>query len=453
MNSRALLLRRLLPLPLLLALLGAIAGSLGTAAAPLSAAAAGIEPGTANATAVDLDATYDVDIAVRYGDRAVRLDSTATVTNTTRAPIDRLELNTVAARLGRMALDLVSVDGRRVAATVSDQTILVPLGGVLPPGATTSVRVIFHATLRPDTSGSDWFFSRAGGIIDLYRVVPWVSLRHPFGRSNHGDPFVTATSRRVTLKLTTDRPMTAAINARRTSISNGGRVQTFVAEKVRDIPLALSPSFSVTRSTLGGTEILVYTVPGGRPAALMAEARRSIRAIAGLLGAYPWPRFIVVASPGGYPMEGPGTIWIPASVELARLPYIVAHETAHQWTPGLVGNDQWADPFADEALADMVARYVVNVHRGSRCAVQTFDLPITRYSAVCYYEVIYIQGGNWLNSLRAQMGNAVFWAALRGYLAEHRFGLAGSRTLLDALDAATPLDVAALARPRFPSRY
>ncbi len=51
------------------------------------------------------------------------------------------------------------------------------------------------------------------------------------------------------------------------------------------------------------------------------------------------------------------------------------------------------------------------------------------------------------------MGNAVYWAALRGYLADHRFGLAGSRALLDALDAATPLDIAALARPRFPSRY
>ena len=55
-----------------------------------------------------------------------------------------------------------------------------------------------------------------------------------------------------------------------------------------------------------------------------------------------------------------------------------------------------------------------------------FDLPITRYSAVCYYEVIYIQGGNWLNGLRADMGNAVYWAALRGYLADHRFGLAGT---------------------------
>ncbi len=193
MNARALLLRRLLPLPLLLALLGAIAGSLGTAAAPLPAAAAGIEPGTANATAVDLDATYDVDIAVRYGDRALRLDSTATVTNTTtgadrpaRAEHGGRETRAHVAgprqrRRTSCRGDGVGPDDRRS-----------PRRDPRRPARTTSVRVIFHATLRPDTSGSDWFFSRAGGIIDLYRVVPWVSLRHPFGRSNHGDPFVTA---------------------------------------------------------------------------------------------------------------------------------------------------------------------------------------------------------------------------------------------------------------------
>ena len=233
MNSRALLLRRLLPLPLLLALLGAIAGSLGTAAAPLSAAAAGIEPGTANATAVDLDATYDVDLAVRYGDRALRLDSTATVTQHNEGA-DRPARAEHGGREARRAWHwtVVSVDGRRVAATVSDQTIVVPLGGVLPPGGDDErprhlprhaaprhirLRLVLHA----GPAGSS---SCTGS-------MPWVSLRHPFDRSNHGDPFVTATSRRVTLKLTTDRPMTVAINARRTSISNGGRVQTFVADE------------------------------------------------------------------------------------------------------------------------------------------------------------------------------------------------------------------------------
>ena len=54
---------------------------------------------------------------------------------------------------------------------------------------------------------------------------------------------------------------------------------------------------------------------------------------------------------------------------------------------------------------------------------------------------------------RRAMGGTVFWRALRGYLADHRWGLAHSRTLLDALDAATPLDMAGRWRSRFPSLY
>ena len=45
---------------------------------------------------------------------------------------NRFELNTVAARLGSMAITSSSVDGVARSVTVTDQTIVVPLGGVLP---------------------------------------------------------------------------------------------------------------------------------------------------------------------------------------------------------------------------------------------------------------------------------------------------------------------------------
>jgi aminopeptidase N len=51
------------------------------------------------------------------------------------------------------------------------------------------------------------------------------------------------------------------------------------------------------------------------------------------------------------------------------------------------------------------------------------------------------------------MGTATFFAALRGYIADHRWQLVHTRTLLDALDAATPLNLAAGWRSRFPTLY
>ena len=58
------------------------------------------------------------------------------------------------------------------------------------------------------------------------------------------------------------------------------------------------------------------------------------------LGSYPHHTFRVVQSAGGYGMESPGLIWIPTGQASANLRYLAAHETAHQWFYGIVGNDQ-----------------------------------------------------------------------------------------------------------------
>ena len=147
-------------------------------------------------------------------------------------------------------------------------------------------------------------------------------------------------------------------------------------------------------------------------------------------------------------------IWIPTGVAASNLRYLAAHETAHQWFYGIVGNDQAKEPFADEAAADFAARYVLGLRRGSRCATATLDRTIYEYSAACYYEKIYIQGGNLLDDARRRMGSTAFWAALRGYMAANRNTISTTRALLKALDAATPIDLGAtLFAPRFPRIY
>jgi hypothetical protein len=52
------------------------------------------------------------------------------------------------------------------------------------------------------------------------------------------------------------------------------------------------------------------------------------------------------------------------------------------------------------------------------------------------------------------MGSTRFWAAIRDYLATNRFKIATTKTLLETLDAHTPLDLGATRfRTRFPSIY
>ena len=409
----------------------------------------GIVAGTVNATSMALTAEYDATVRLDYGTRSFRVSSTMTIANTSGKAIDRLELNTIAARLGRMTVTLARSDGKAVTATVRDQTITVPLGGILQPGARVVVRVDYRATLRSDLAGSNWLFTRVNGILQAHRWLPWISRPTTFTRPNHGDPFVTPVSPRVRVTIVSDRVIRWATTGEQ--VGGTGTTKIFEARNVRDFAIAGAPDYRLTSATVGGVVVHVWGRPGFATSAVLTAAKSALAKEAALLGPYPYRTYDLAQTAGGYGMESPGLTWIPGGA--GSLTYLVAHETAHQWFYGIVGNDQARQPFADEAPADFVARYVTGLRRTSRCATARLDLTIYQYSSTCYYEAIYIQGGNFLDDTRKRMGNTAFWAGIRDHLATNRFKLTTTKSLLDTLDEHTSLDLVPRYEPRFPSLY
>jgi len=425
-------------------------GSAGSTGA-VTAAATRIVPGSVNRASVHMSTTYDAALNLNFGTRAIVVDTILSATNRSGGPVDRIELNTIAARLGGLRLGSVSVDGRAAIATVHDQTIVLWLGGVLPDGATVKARVIYRATLRSSLGGSNWLFTQTNGIAGLYRWLPWVSLDVPFDRPNHGDPFVTSVSPRVTVRITTDRPLVFATTGDRIAVS--GLTQTFEARNVRDFTVTGAPDFRTSSRVVGGTTVRVWYRPGFPASTALDQAARAIERMGALLGPYPYLHFKVVQSAGGYGMESPGLIWIPTGVASSNLPYLVYHETAHQWFYGIVGGNQAYEPFTDEAAADFLARDLLGSRRSSRCGTGRLDLSIYQYSSSCYYEVVYIQGGNFLNEIRSTMGATAFWRGMRAWMTSRRFALVPTKSLLDTLDAHTPINLVPRYEPRFPRLY
>ena len=354
--------------------------------------------------------------------------------------------------LGALHLGAVTVDGAPVAARLDDQTILVPLGGVLPADATAVIVVPFSATLRSTTTGSSWLFTRANGIVDLYRWIPWISRRTPFDRPNHGDPFVTPVSPRVTLRLRTERPPARRVHGRadgdlgrrpRHDDQRRSTCATSWSARPRTTGRARSgsatprsacmarpgfPAAAVMRAATAARQAgwrrgSAPTRTGSsrssrRPAASAWRARASLDPHRrGLRPTSP------TSSPTRSPTSGSTASWAttrPASPSRTRRPPTSSPATS------------WA------CAARPAARRA------------DLDRSIYRYSRACYYEVVYIQGGNLLAAARTRMGSTAFWAAIRGYLADHRWGLVHTRTLLDALDDATSRDLARVVGPPLP---
>ena len=296
-------------------------------------------------------------------------------------------------------------------------------------------------------------FTRTNGIVDAYRWIPWVSRTTAFNRPNHGDPFVTPVSSQVTVNVQSDRRLVIASTADRVWQSANGLRQQLVARNVRDVTFTAAPDFRTTTVTVGSTKVRYYYRNSSNATFIRNTAASAFRSMRARLGPYPYPMYKVVQSAGGYGMESPGMTWIPYGHGRANLRYLVYHETAHQWFYGLVGNDQARQPFADEAVADFIARDLTGLRRASRCSTGRLDLSIYRYGSACYYEIVYIQGGNLLAQAKARMGTTLFWSTLRRYVADHRYGLSRTQLLLQALDAATPSNLSTLFRSRFPAYY
>src|SRR5258706_12346452 len=111
-------------------------------------------PGVVNATSINLSAEYLATVRLSFATRSFQVSSTMTVTNTSGKAIDRLELNTIAARLGHMMLTMARVDNVPVPATVSDPTIHLPLGGVPEPAPRATRPVADHAAPPTRTHAS-----------------------------------------------------------------------------------------------------------------------------------------------------------------------------------------------------------------------------------------------------------------------------------------------------------
>ena len=355
----------------------------------------------------------------------------------------------------------------------------VPLRPALPPGATLELSMTFTATLPTDTSNGYALFAFADGVYALagfYPIIPvyddegWnAELTPPYGDVT----FTDVAFYRVTLRAPAELTLvTSGTVLEVVESAPGIRTWTAVAGPVRDFYIAASPDYGVISREVDGTRINSY-YRGAQAAAgqqALEQSSAALRLYSRRFGDYPYAELDVVPTPtnaGG--IEYPGVIVVAQQLYEKQDDFfelVIAHEAAHQWWYGLVGNDQVDEPWLDEALANYSAYHYFESTSGQARADSIrqhfFEEPyqqvqatgqdrgvagsVASFDAASYGAIVYGKGPLFFDAVRQRLGDGAFFAALRRYLASHRYGIAYPADLVAAFEESSGQSIADLYR-------
>jgi Peptidase family M1 domain len=407
------------------------------------------QPAARAATTTEVTQRYDLTMTLDVAAGVAEVVEVLSLTNRASESIDHVNLSVIPRALGYYGeTGEVAVDGEPVTTTWTTTTNLhIPLGRELAPHDTTVIRIPFRLTIGTSRDAFSARLSRENGVVSFGEWFPILSREHDsYGL---GDPQVSFNADLIKLDLTTTSPLArdaVACPGLVSAPATAGTRWTCEAGNVRDFSFVVNPAFRLTERMVGLTEMRAYTqTVDGSVTADLAEA--ALISLNEAYGRYPWPDLVLaeVGTGGGFSME------FPRAIHLTRTkvtdPYVVNHEVAHQWFYAQVGNDQMLEPWLDEGFADFSARYLMGIGE-DQCSARAVDSQVFAWEAglidggdwqSCdgYFHTVFYKGTEFLNALRAAMGEEAFFASLRDFVSTHRYDVVTAAQLLAHFQAST----------------
>ena len=386
-----------------------------------------------------LTSSYTLVTSVDYDKGTISATETVQVTNTTDVNVGYLDFNIMPRAFGEFTLSgTPTVDGAPInEVTYSNNvTLVVPTPGFIVGETKTIVITFVDKPSAKVVNDLDQRLSRANGIMQAAQWFPIISDGH--GVANLGDSQFTEAATDIVFDVTLARAMPLA--APGVLVSQSGLHYVYNLTNARDYAFAVSPNYHVATGTVNGITIKSFYTNGAGKTAL-SYAKSALATYASNYGAYPWTTYIIAQ--GADPAAGdewPAMTTIGGSYLSSK--YVVTHEVAHQWWYAIVGDDQINSSWLDEAFAEFSGRYFFGsgFSYNSTLAV---NLPASAFSSFCcarnsYGQTIYYKGAYMLNALRAQMGTAAFFRAMRQIQTTYRFGIATDAGVIAIFEANSP---------------
>ncbi len=378
--------------------------------------------------------------------------------------------------------------------TRGDETIArLPLPAPVPAGGTATIRMGFTTTVPTQPRESYGIFSRQedAGTVALAHWYPILAGIGATGEpelrplSRFGDPIFSNTAL-YDVAITAPADLVLVATGSVTEVEEGGATtwRRYVTGPVRDFTIVADDNYASVSQEVDGTTVTSYYNPehaaGG--AAVLRYAAQSLSIFNDLFGPYPYAELDLVdvaLRNGAAGVEFPQLLYIghdyydnpaPEDAHAGFLEYVVAHEVAHQWWYGLVGNNQYEDAFIDEGLTNYVT--IVYFERQYGAAEGAFQREINLLepyldalatigdevihqptddfpSAGAYGVMTYAKAPLGFEALRAEVGDEAFFAALRDYRERMEFDVAVPADLRAAFERASGQDLAEVWRRWF----
>ena len=339
-----------------------------------------------------------------------------------------------------LPIQVSNVTGGTAGSLSVDCTALpVDLSTPLPPGGTATIGFDL-AILVPNRNDR---FGRIGSEVLVGNALPVLAIQDDLGV--HLDPYTafgeSFYSQIGDFTVTLDAPQSLALPASGVTsgqVVKGDRVATTItAEQVRDFAWAAGPLQELDGTTAQGVTVRVWrpsSISKAQARAARASGVSSLESHGEKYGQYPYPEVDIVLGT----FTAFGGMEYPQFVMAVPSDSVIVHELGHQWFYGLVGDDEYTEPWLDEAFAS----YVTDVYygdNGASCASLRFPAPDARISnSMAYWAthigtyglVVYGLGSCALHDLSRKLGANAMSQFLHDYAVEHTYGWSTTDTFM-----------------------
>ncbi|WP_168198385.1 M1 family metallopeptidase [Crassaminicella thermophila] len=347
---------------------------------------------------------------------------------------------------------------------MGDNILKVYLNKPLEPGKKISLNIDFSVKIPPSCG-------RFGYGENTINIANWYPILAVFDHKGWnlepyyaiGDPFYSDIANyRVEISMPKEYILAHSGNCIKKESIDGKIRWTLEANKVRDFAIVASDKFKVIDDEIDGIKIYSYYFEDKFGDIALDTAKDAIKIFNQLYGEYPYKQFSVAASDffvGG--MEYPNLVFIDQSLYREEtkkiLEYVIAHETAHQWWYGIVGNDQVDEAWLDEGLTEYSTLLYYEKKYGAKKRDEIYKDFILKYyhaytntqqnknsatyrsinqfkDAQEYQVLVYYRGAMFIKDLREKLGDELFFKILKVYFDKYKYKNANTENFIEVCE-------------------